>query len=178
VSRSSTTLRSTLANLTRRARSLGLHDAEWARRAGLPKETLSRLRGRESCDYATLVALARALGVRMTVVPNVTAATTADGHFPRMLDRDYEEELLRLAAAGRRDPDEWRALGPAFFMSGLAVMLASANESERRRYLELAEELYPGSTEPEVFRRWLERSPLRPSRFLPMLDRPDARRRV
>ena len=33
----------------------------------------------------------------------------------------------------------------------------------------LAEVLHPGATEVPVFARWLKRSPLRPSRFLPML---------
>jgi hypothetical protein len=54
-------------------------------------------------------------------------------------------------------------------MSGVAVMLASVRGFDRRRYLELAEALHPGSTEPGVFSRWLAETPLGPSRFLPPL---------
>jgi len=54
-------------------------------------------------------------------------------------------------------------------MAGLAVMLASDPHFDRRGLLELAELLHPGSSEPAVFERWLARSPVRPSRFLPML---------
>ena len=57
----------------------------------------------------------------------------------------------------------------AFFMAGLAVMLASVPEFDRRSLLDLAEALQAGSSQVEVFALWLERSPLRPSRFLPML---------
>ena len=56
-------------------------------------------------------------------------------------------------------------------MGGLAAMLASVREFDRRRYLALAEDLHPGVTQPEVFELWLERSPVRPARFLPMLRR-------
>jgi hypothetical protein len=52
-------------------------------------------------------------------------------------------------------------------MAGLAVMLAGAPGHDRSALLELAERLHPGATEPPVFARWLERSPVRPSRFLP-----------
>jgi hypothetical protein len=68
------------------------------------------------------------------------------------------------------DPARWSSLGPKFFMAGLAVMLASAPHFDRRALLTLSESLHPGASEPEVFARWLKRSPVRPSRFLPMLD--------
>ena len=48
-------------------------------------------------------------------------------------------------------------------------MLASVPEFDRRSLLDLAEALQAGSSQVEVFALWLERSPLRPSRFLPML---------
>jgi hypothetical protein len=54
-------------------------------------------------------------------------------------------------------------------MAGLAVMLASSPEADRRALLNLAETLHPGATELSVFGTWLRRSPVRPSRFLPML---------
>jgi len=75
-----------------------MNDTAWSARAGLRKETLSRLRRRPSCDLATLEAL--------------------------------------LAAVGSQ----------------------------------LAEQLHPGASEPAVFAKWLTRSALRPSRFMPMLE--------
>jgi hypothetical protein len=96
-------------------------------------------------------------------------ATTIDGHFPTELSREYEDRLLTLCASRRLEAAEWAAAGPAFFMAGLAVMLAGAADADRRGLLALAEQLHPGATEVPVFAYWLKRSPLRPSRFLPML---------
>jgi len=53
-------------------------------------------------------------------------------------------------------------------------MLASARRSDRRELLALAERLHAGASDAAVFDRWLERSPLRPARFLPLLDAPRA----
>ena len=97
-------------------------------------------------------------------------ATSPDGHFPQSVDRDFEERLLKLCAARSLEPSRWLSAGPAFFMAGLAVMLASAPHFDRRAMLALSESLYPGASEPAVFARWLDRSPVRPSRFLPMLE--------
>jgi hypothetical protein len=85
------------------------------------------------------------------------------------VSRDYEERLLELCASRGLDPKRWAERGPRFFMAGLAVMLASVPELDRRGLLALAEQLHPGASEPAVFAKWLERSPVRPSRFLPML---------
>ena len=89
---------------------------------------------------------------------------------PTTFGREAEARLLDLCAAGDPDIDRWRLAGPAFFMSGIAVMLGSVRGFSRRRYLDLAEALHPGSTTQEAFAVWLKRSPLRPSRFLPMLE--------
>ena len=62
-----------------------------------------------------------------------------------------------------------QALVLAIFMGGLAMVLASVRGFDRRRYIELAEALHPGISQPEVFELWLQRSPLRPARFVPML---------
>jgi DNA-binding phage protein len=167
----STTLSALLAALAAAARQRGLNDTEWAARAGLRKETLSRLRRRPSCDFATLDALANVVGMRLTATPEVPATAGADGHFPRQVDRDYEERLLRLCASRSSDPARWAAFGPGFFMAGLAVMIASVPGYDRRALLALAESLHPGASEPAVFARWLKHSPVRPARFLPMLDR-------
>jgi hypothetical protein len=95
---------------------------------------------------------------------------TEDGRFPAQLDREYEEQLLDLCASGDVDPEHWRHHGPAFFMAGLAVMVASVPEFDRRSLLDLAEALHEGSSQVRAFSLWLERSPVRPSRFLPMLE--------
>lgn len=159
-----------LADLTARARDKGFTDAAWADLAGVRKETLSRLRSRTTCDLATLSALGDAVGARLVVAESPPPPTATDRHFPDRLDRDYEKQLLNLCASRTLDPGRWEQLGPRFFMAGLAVMLASTRDFDRRSLLSLAEALHPGATEPAVFARWLASSPLRPSRFLPMLS--------
>ena len=167
--RSNSLLPSFLAELTTKARALSLTDTEWSARAGVRNETLSRLRRRSSCDLSTLHALAAAVGARLVIGDGTAATATPDGHFPASLDRDAEARLLKLAASGNLAHDAWTAAGPRFFMAGLAVMLAGEPGLDRGGLLALAEHLHPGATEPAVFTRWLERSPLRPSRFLPLL---------
>jgi hypothetical protein len=140
-------------------------EARWAEAAGVPKETLSRLKSQPSCDLRTLGALANAVGYTLVPVPRTA---TAGEHLPEKYGRDYEDELLDLSASGNVDPAAWRLRGPAFFMAGLAVMLSSARGFGREPYLRLAEALYPGASTPEAFGIWLEKSPVRASRFLPM----------
>ena len=142
--------------------------SEWASASGLPKETLSRLRSKPSCDLRTLVSLADAAGCTLVAVPR---ATRAGEHMPNVFGRDYEDALLDLCASGNADPNAWRATGPAFFMGGLAVLLAGARGFERERYLRLAEALHPGVSTPEVFATWLKQSPAKAARFLPMVRR-------
>lgn len=166
----STGLSHALGALTARARRLGLTDGAWAERAGLRKETLSRLRSRTSCDFRTLDALAAVVGARAGVLPASLPGSTADGHFPAQVGREYEEELVRLCGSRNHDLRAWRESGPAFFMAGLAVMLASVPRFDRRALLALAEHLHPGASEAVVFNRWLARTPVKPSRFLPLLD--------
>lgn len=168
--RSTPLLPDLLEALTRGARLLGLSDTDWAARAGLRKETLSRLRRRSSCDFATLDALASVVGARIEVVDDNLPECSPDGHFPLHVQREYEERLLNLCASRTLDPRRWAQLGPRFFMAGLVVMLASVPELNRRELLALAEQLHPGASEPAVFEQWLKRSPVRPSRFLPMLS--------
>jgi DNA-binding phage protein len=167
---STSSLAAALSLLARRARTRGLTASEWARRAGIRKETLSRLRRRESCDFETLRALAQAVGARLGVLETEPVETTADGHFPARVEREYEGRLVELCAAGDLDRASWAGAGPRFFMAGLAVMLAGSRGVDRRALLALAEELHPGINEVGVFNRWLERTPMRPSRFLPLVD--------
>ncbi len=138
------------------------NDRLWAQACKLPPETLSRLGKRESCDLRTLAALAAAVGYRLSVTPEADATT---------FGREKEEALLDLCASGNFDASAWRRHGEGFFMGGLATLLASARGFDRRRYLALAEELHVGVTQAEVFELWLQKSPLRPARFLPMLAR-------
>jgi len=166
----STALQAVIAELSGRARDMGLSDTQWAKQAGLRKETLSRLRKRESCDFATLQSLARVVGAGLEVSGSGKQSLTPDGHFPLAMARDYEEELLRLGALRDLDATRWKSAGPAFFMAGVAVMLGSVRGLDRRGLLDLAEQLHPGVTEPAVFDLWLARSPVRPSRFLPLLE--------
>ena len=136
----------TVALLTKLARALGLSDTEWATRAGVRKETLSRLRRRPSCDFETLRLLAQAVGAGVGVLEGQPPDCTPDGHFPAELTRDYEERLVELVLSGDLGPARWAGTGPRFFMAGLAVMLASADDRNRRGLLELAEWLHPGAS--------------------------------
>lgn len=137
----------------------------WAQAAGVPRETLSRLKSQASCDLRTLAALTTAAGYMLTVMP---ATATEDSAFPQTLTRELETRLLELAASGNTDSAAWRQHGSPFFMGGLAVLLASARGFDREKYLRLADELHPGISTPEVFDQWLRETPLRASRFLPM----------
>jgi hypothetical protein len=166
----SISLQEILERLTRAARILQLTDTQWAAQAGIRKETLSRMRGRTSCDLATLQALAEVVGAHVTVEDHTGPIAGPDARFPMRVDREFEERLLALCASGDLTPGHWRNLGPDFFMSGLAVMVASVPGFDRRALLDLAELLHAGSTQVDVFAEWLERSPVRPSRFLPMLE--------
>ena len=49
-------------------------------------------------------------------------------------------------------------------------MVASLPRMDRSKYLDLAETLHPGATEPRVFAKWLAETPLPPARFLPILE--------
>jgi len=155
-----------LESLRASARQHFSSDAQWARASGVPKETLSRLGTRLSCDSRTLWALANGAGCALVAVPVVAGA--GDGRL-KSFERNYESSLLDLCATSNTEAADWRAHGPAFFMAGLATMLAGADGFDRQRYLRLAESLHLGVTTPEVFGLWLKNSPARPARFLPML---------
>jgi hypothetical protein len=141
-------------------------DAQWARASGVPKETLSRLRSKLSCDIGTLWALTAGAGCTLEALP---AAQRGQPSGQDSFDREYESALLDLCASGNVDPAHWRARGNEFFMGGLATLMAGASGFDRARYLRLAETLHAGVTTPEVFALWLKKSPIRPARFLPML---------
>jgi len=167
--KSTTELLVILDALYRKALELGITHTQWAARAGIRKETLSRLRGRRSCDFATLQSLAVVVGTNVGLIDANPSKRTQDGQCPAQVDREYEERLLDLCASGDLEPARWRLCGPPFFMAGLAVMVASVPEFDRRSLLDLAETLHAGSSQVGVFSLWLQRSPIRPSRFLPML---------
>lgn len=161
-----------VAQLTVPARRRFGSDARWATASGVPKETLCRLKKSTSCDLRTLAALASAAGMALAAVP---VRIAGNGHLPASFGRAEEGALLEFCAAGDLRRESWAAMGPAFFMAGLATLLASARGFDRRRYLALAESLHPGITLPEAFGAWLERSPLRAARFLPQLRKRSGR---
>jgi len=167
--KSTSRLSDLLGTLSAVARHAGWSDAEWARRSGLPKETLCRLRSRSTCDFATLDALAQSAGATLGVTGGASR-TSASGLWPAVIDRPLEARLAAALGARSTCVGDWRPLGPPFFLAGLAVMLASVSELDRLKYLDLAEALHPGATEPRVFAKWLAETPLPPSRFLPMLE--------
>jgi hypothetical protein len=167
--KSTSQLPALLSALSTVARQLGWSDAEWARRSGLPKETLCRVRSRSTCDFATLDALARAVAATLEVQRR-TARASADGLWPAVVDRSLEARLASVLGARSTSVGDWRPLGPPFFLAGLAVTLASIPALDRQKYLDLAEALHPGATEPRVFAKWLAETPLPPARFLPMLE--------
>ena len=135
--------------------------------SGLSRLTVSELE-RGVCKELGVRKLKRLLqvvGFDLALVPR----REDESLVPDRLGREDESRLLDLCASGSVDPGSWLAAGPAFFVAGLAVMLASATGFDRAAYLSLAESLYPGSTRPETFAQWLARSPVRPARFLPLL---------
>lgn len=165
-----TTLPTLLRRMSAAAAALGLSHRQWAFAAGVRPETVSRLRRRGDCDLSTLEALARAAGLALEATPAPAVRAKEFAHMPTRYGREEEERLLDLCLARGPDLKRWRAMGPSFFMGGLAVMMADVEGYDRARYLDLAEALHPGVTTVEAFSKWLERSPVRPSRFLPMLE--------
>jgi hypothetical protein len=165
-------LQDLLQTMTRRARELGWTDRHWALTADVRPETLSRMRRRGgNGDAATLERLAQACGLEL-VARDGAPPTPMDesGLFPQRLGRDLEEHVLALCASGDVEPAHWRALGPSFFMGGLAAMLSCTDDLDpESRYAGLAESLHPGVLGVDTFRLWLRRSPVKASRFLPML---------
>src|SRR5258708_13515191 len=123
--KSTESLAMALNTLTRQARVLGFTDTEWAVRAGVRKETLSRLRRRHSCDFETLRSLAQAVGARLGVLEVQRPDSTPDGHFPTSVNRDYEERLVEPSVSGDLDHGPRAGMGPPFFLARLPVPLRS-----------------------------------------------------
>ena len=157
-------LENLLATMAHAAQRGKLSNREWAEKAGVRPETLSRLKLRGDCDLTTLTALADAVELRLALVPRLNT------RMPRQFGRDEEEKLLVLGASRSLDLAKWRKAGSGFFMAGVAVMLAGVRGFDRQSLLVLAEALYPGMSSADTFRVWLKKSPVRPSRFLPMLE--------
>jgi antitoxin (DNA-binding transcriptional repressor) of toxin-antitoxin stability system len=81
-----------------------------------------------------------------------------------------EERVLELCARGDFRPSRWLRAGNPHQLAGVAMMLASQEDFDRPRMLALAERLYPGTSTPAGFSRWLASSPIQAARFLPMLS--------
>jgi hypothetical protein len=156
-------LKSILGRMSQEARHLGLSDRDWATSAHLRPETLARLKGRQDCDLATLTALAAAVDLRVVLLRRLPR------EWPAQFGRAEEEALLDLCASGSLDLQPWLAAGPRYFTAGVAVMVAGMREADRPAWLALGEALYPGMSSLEEFGGWMAASPLRPSRFIPML---------
>lgn len=152
-----------LADLTAAARRRGLSDSAWARLAQLPRESLSRLRRRHDCDWATIERLSRVVGMQLRALP--AGNSELEGW-----SRAQEERVYQLIRSGDLDPATWRAHGAAFFMAGIAVLLAGSRGYPRAQLLQLAESLHPGISEPAVANLWLRSSPIEPSRFFAQLE--------
>ncbi len=98
----------------------------------------------------------------------IAAIARTEPGLPRHWTRQEEDALLDLCTSGNVDPEHWRSAGSPFFLGGVAVLLASARGFDRRTYLALGEALYRGISFLEVFQVWMERTPVRAARFLPM----------
>lgn len=168
-------LQQTLARLAVAARRLGLSDHDWALAAGIRPETLSRLRKRQDCDLATLVKIAGAVRCTLALEARIQgeALVSKDGLMPGRVSIGEERMLVELAwreALYRRSPERaraaWTALGPGFFMAGVALVSAQALPAGRDRLRELAEHLHPGIAVAKVFARWVAASPLSPAHLL------------
>lgn len=157
------TLQSALEPLAFAAEASGMSRTQWAQHAGLPKETLSRLFRRSDCDFSSLIKLAAAVGQRVELVPE------PEREMPSRWDRDTEDALVKLCASGNLDVRRWLDAGPRYFMAGLATLCANDSEADRAGYLALAQALCPAMRDPAEFARWLDCTPARPTRFLPML---------
>lgn len=151
------------------ARARGWTDRQWAAAADVRHETLSRVLHRGQCDTATLEALTRACDRTLRVERPETMSADVSGRWPRTFGREAEERVLELVVSGNQDVATWRDAGPAFFMAGLAFMLATQDDFDRAGLARLADELHPGIGSHHAFRRWLRETPLKPSRALPMI---------
>ena len=89
---------------------------------------------------------------------------------PTVFGRAEEDALLDLCASGSLDLERWLAVGPRWFMAGVAMMMARGTGPERRAMALLAETLSPGMSTVDSFGQWLELSPVKPTRFFSMLE--------
>jgi DNA-binding phage protein len=62
-------MNATLQSLYQSVKAQGLSQAQWAQRAGVRAETVSRLKRSGNADLATLTALAAAVGMQLIAVP-------------------------------------------------------------------------------------------------------------
>jgi hypothetical protein len=162
-------LQQTLARLVIAARRQGLNDHDWAIAAGIRPETLSRLRQRQDCDLATLVKIARAAQCTLTLDAHMQGESmvSKDGLFPAKLSLREERAIASLAcreASYQRSLDKaraaWLAMGPGYFMAGVALLASRALPHGRVRLVELATALHPGITVAKVFAHWRAHTPV------------------
>ena len=157
-------LASFLDQLAPAARRAQLTDRQWADKARLRPETLARLKQRTDCDLGTLEALAGAVGWR------VSLGRAPGREMPARMDRDAEAALLDLCASGSLDVRRWLDAGPRYFVAGLAMLLSTVHGVDQEGLTALAGALYPGINVPAEMNQWLALSPVKPSRFFPMIE--------
>jgi hypothetical protein len=122
--------------------------------------------------HADRLSGAHKVGSRWVVPSGADPGVQAVGRPAAARDLPYREFEARLldVCAGLPDAASWRKAGPARLMAGLAVVIASDSRFDRRAYLDLARSLDSSMvTDLPAFTEWLSRSPVRPSRFMPML---------
>ena len=107
-----TPLENLLATMANAARRDNLSNRDWAQKANVRPETLSRLKLRGDCDLTTLAALANAVDLRVALVPKSKTS------LPKQFSREEEEKLLVLCASRSLDLAKWRDGGSAYH-SGL-----------------------------------------------------------
>lgn len=86
------------------------------------------------------------------------------------LSRAEEERLLELCASADFRPSRWARAGDRRTLAGVAALLASVDMFDRTKLFALAERLHPGMSSLETYGDWLRTAPVRPDRFLPMLE--------
>jgi hypothetical protein len=142
--------------------------SDFAGRRGVSKSRVmawiaqGRLAGAQKIGHTWVVPAAADPGLKPVGRPARSPVVAAASY------RDMEARLLNVCA-GPPTVRAWKSIGDVPLAAGLAVLLASDSSLDRQTYLSLARKFQPSMVEGDVFRVWLEQSPVRPSRFLPMV---------
>lgn len=83
--------------------------------------------------------------------------------------RESEERAIELCSSQDLRPSRWLRAGDTRTLAGIAVMMASEPEFDRKRMLALATRLDSTMTSAAGFNRWLSETPVIAARLLPMI---------